>query len=233
MPKPNKPPAENPFVTLDDEGNVTINTIDGDEGARRGDSVIYDVSDEANDQNITIAGSESGDNIRVFTGSGNDTINIGDGENDVDGGNLVFTGAGNDQVIIDGASPSHIDNIIELGAGDDYAELNLAEALQSTGYTMIKGQEGNDTVKIDIAGLEEIVGEGNIDAAIAQLQADFDAFKASNPPQSKVFNVLDSVEPSGEAVDHGGTLYLGSGIETLEFFDSLVVDASSSDGITS
>ncbi len=232
MPKPPSPPEENPFITVDEDGNYTINTIDGDEGSK-GDLVKLDLSDQSTDQDVTITGSESGDMIHVFTGSGNDTIRIGDGEGDVRGATRLSTGDGNDTVIIDGSDPSYFDNIIELEEGDDTVTLNLAEVLQGRGYTMINGNEGNDTVRIDTAGLEEIVGEGNVDAVIAQIQADFDAWKATNPPAVKTFNVLDSIAPSGDPIEHGGTLYLGPCIETLEFYDSLLVESSGSDGIIS
>lgn len=226
--KPSKPGGElDPHITVDENGTYIIDANDGD--VRKGDRVNLDLSNETEGKNVNIIGSEPGDVITVSTGSGNDTINVGDGEYDVLGGSRIFTGDGDDQVNINGASPSYVDNHINLEAGDDTATLKLIDMFQSEGFTVVSGGEGNDTVVIDTAGLETIVGEGNVDAAIAQLQSDFDAYKASGMPGT--FNVRDSIDPTGDPIDHGGTLYLDSSVETLEFINSSVASASGSDGI--
>jgi Ca2+-binding RTX toxin-like protein len=168
-----------------------------------------------------------GDNVfsatggTVTTGSGNDTITMGDGESKIfsgagddeittgsardiilcgEGADTVSSGAGNDEISGEGDVAARIGATIDAGADDDIVKVTFA--------TTITGGDGNDV--ITVGGANSISGGDGNDAITANQFADTIDCGAGN----------DVVHANGPGVSVSGgdgddTLYTGFGDDTI------------------
>ena len=108
----------------------------------------------------TINSGDGNDNISA--GKGNDTINGGDGNDLISGGegnDKITDGAGDDYIIggegNDTVKVGAGETIIYLGPGDDTLVINTAEEIGSMNFA--DGGEGNDTVIIVIEDVNDLL----------------------------------------------------------------------------
>ena len=127
--------------------------------------VLYSGSDSvwtgSGNDTIDVGGSGAGDSDYVNSGAGNDSIVTGDGNDTVDDGNgfdSIWTGSGNDSVVL-GADSVGVDYIY-LGTGSDF----LNAIADSAGvYVSVDGGSGADTILTGF-GNDTVYGSASADS---------------------------------------------------------------------
>ena len=144
--------ADSSFTVASGNDGGTYGYSDGDDilTTGSGNDFVYQISGAAQGGVKTLLLGDGNNTVslgavqssEIFTGSGIDGIDLGDGSHDID------TGAGNDIINITGGRG---DDMIAAGAGNDFVQA-------SSSNDMIRGNAGNDTI---FAGGGNDIVEGN------------------------------------------------------------------------